>query len=408
MTVAKRAMRVAIKSIPLAEGTAIHGTIGAVMLSGSSNGGQTKARVWDVPVRVSHWLLVLCVLAAWLTRDPRLADLHAAAGYCALILVSFRIAWGFIGTRHARFSDFLYSPRAALAYLGDSLKGKPVHYTGHNPAGSWSVYMLLAGVLLVCVTGVLAIGAMFGLGPLPLALAPASTDALRETHEWLAWLLLAIIALHVAGAIMSSVLHRENLVAAMFSGRKQLHDAGTETPPRRGVALALAAIALGTVGAYLWTSGWTSSYAAARAQQKASKPPPSRWTKECGGCHLAYSPALLPMRSWERMMKEQAEHFGEDLSLSPSVAKALLDEARSDRTSTWAAWKLARSAAPDDSPQRISELRFWKHAHHDLPPAAFRPPVAQGKHDCDACHVDAASGIFQPRMIQRPARESIL
>jgi cytochrome b len=378
------------------------------MLSGSSNAGQTKARVWDVPVRVSHWLLALCVLAAWLTRDPRLADLHAAAGYCALILVAFRIAWGFVGTRHARFADFLYSPRAALAYLADSLRGKATHYTGHNPAGSWSVYLLLAGVLVVCLTGVLAIGAMFGLGPAPVALAPASTDFLRESHEWLAWLLLAVIAVHVAGAIMSSVLHGENLVGAMFSGRKLLHEASSEAPARRGVAFALAAVALGTAGAYLWTSGWTSSYAAARAQQKGTKPAASRWTKECGGCHLAYPPALLPMRSWERMMKEQSEHFGEDLSLSPNVARALLDEARADRTSTWAAWKLAHSAAATESPQRVSELGFWRRAHEALPPAAFKPPVSQGRHDCESCHLDAGSGIFQPRMIQRPARESIL
>jgi cytochrome b len=358
-------------------------------------------------VRVSHWLLALCVLAAWLTRDPRLSDLHAAAGYCALILVAFRITWGFIGTRHARFADFAYSPRTALAYIADSLRGAPRHYTGHNPAGSWSVYLLLAGVLLACVTGILAIGAMFGLGPVPLAFAPAATDLLREAHEWLAWGLLAVIALHVAGAIASSALHRENLVAAMFSGRKLLHEGGGDAPARRGVAFALATVALGTAGAYLWTSGWASSYAAARAQQKAVKAAPSRWNKECGGCHLAYSPALLPVRSWERMLREQADHFGEDLSLSPNVAKALLEEARADRTSTWAAWKLARSGG-NDSPQRISELRFWRRAHERLAANAFKPPVSQGRHDCESCHLDAASGIFHPRMIQRPVRESIL
>ena len=386
----------------------IHGTIGVVMLSGSTNGGQTKARVWDLPVRVSHWLLALCVLAAWLTRDPRLADLHAAAGYCALILVAFRLAWGFAGTRHARFSDFTYSPRAALGYLADSVRGRARHYTGHNPAGSWSVYLLLAGVFLVCATGVVAIGSMFGMGPLAAPLPPATIDALREAHEWLAWILLAVIALHVAGAVASSLVHRENLVAAMVSGRKVLHGAGSDAPARRGVAVALAVAALGTAIAYIWTSGWTSSYAAARAQQKAAKPPPSRWTKECGGCHLAYSPALLPARSWERMMEEQAEHFGEDLSLSPNVSKALLAEALADRTSTWAAWKLAHSAPQGESPQRITELRFWRRAHEELPPAAFKPPVSQGRHDCESCHVDAASGIFHPRMIQRPARESIL
>jgi cytochrome b len=393
----------------LRNGGAIRETIAAVMLSASGNGGQTKQRVWDLPVRVSHWLLALCVLAAWLTREPRLADLHAAAGYCALVLVAFRLAWGFVGTAHARFSDFRFGPRAALGYLADSLKGAPRHYTGHNPAGSWSVYFLLAGVLAVCVTGVIAIGAMFAMGPFSIPLPPASTDTLREAHEWLAWILLAVIAVHVAGAVASSVLHHENLVAAMVNGRKAVHEPGSaEVPARRGVALALALAATGAIGLYLSSSGWTSGYAATRAQARAQKPAPTPWAKECGGCHLAYVPALLPQRSWERMMREQAEHFGEDLSLSSAAAKALLDEARANARPSWAEWKLAASAPAAESPQRITELRFWRRAHHDLPESAFRAPVSLGRHDCESCHLDAASGIFHPRMIQRPARESIL
>jgi len=379
------------------------------MLSASGKDGQTKARAWDVPVRVSHWLLAACVLIAWLTRDPREADLHAAAGYCALVLVAFRIAWGWLGTRHARFADFQYGPRAAFEYVAALLKGVPRHYTGHNPAGSWSVYLLLAGVLLTGVTGVVAIGAMFAMGPLPIALEPATTNLVREIHEWLAWALLAVIALHVAGALASSARHRENLVGAMFTGRKHVHEGdAVDAPARRGVAAALLLVAVGGALAYLVASGWPSAYASARATAKAAKPAATAWTKECGSCHLAYSPALLPARSWDRMMTEQAEHFGEDLSLSPALVKALLAEAHAAASSPWAAWKLSTSAAPADAPQRITELRFWRRAHRDLPDSAFKSPVSSGRHDCESCHLDAASGIFHPRMIQRPARESIL
>jgi cytochrome b len=336
-------------------------------------------------------------------------DLHAAAGWCALFLVVFRLVWGFVGTAHARFSDFRFGPREALRYLADSLKGSPSHYTGHNPAGSWSVYLLLAGLLIACVTGVVAIAAMFGMGPLPVVLAAPFTDVIRESHEWIAWALLAVIAIHVAGAIASSVLHRENLVAAMFTGRKQVHEGvSTDAPPRRGVAVALAAGGLGIVAFYLVTSGWPDSYAAARSVAKAAKPPATKWNKECSGCHLAYPPASLPMRSWERMMREQAEHFGEDLSLSDAALKSLLAEAAASHPRTWAEWKLANSAAPNEAPQRLSELRFWRRAHGVLPDSAFKAPVSAGRHACESCHLDAASGIFHPRMIQRPARESIL
>lgn len=360
-------------------------------------------------MRVSHWLLVACVVAAWLTRDARLADLHAAAGWCALFLVAFRVVWGFAGTAHARFANFAYGPRAAMRYVGDSLKGSPRHYTGHNPAGSWSVYLLLAGIVVVCVTGAVAIGAMFGIGPVHLRLPPAAADALREAHEWLAWALLAVIAVHVAGAVGSSVLHRENLVGAMLTGRKRVHEGEpVDAPARRGVAVSLAIAAVGVAALYLMSSGWPSGYAEARARASAAKPSPTRWTKECGGCHLAYSPAFLPRRSWERMLREQDQHFGEDLSLSPAAAKALLDEANAPQSPSWAGWKLAASAQPADAPQRITELGFWRHAHRDLPAASFKSPVSSGRHDCESCHLDAASGIFQPRMIQKPVRVSIL
>ena len=98
------------------------------------------------------------------------------------------------GTAHARFSDFGYSPNEAIRYVKESLRGSPRHYTGHNPAGSWAVYLLLAGVLVTCVTGIVALGAMFGMGPWLLPLTPPTTDFMREAHEWLAWALLALIA----------------------------------------------------------------------------------------------------------------------------------------------------------------------------------------------------------------------
>jgi cytochrome b len=365
-----------------------------------------RGLVWDAPVRVVHWLLVACVGCAWLTRDARLIDLHAASGYCAALLLAFRIAWGFIGPRHARFSSFAYSPRAALAYLRDASRGTPRHFTGHNPAGSWAVYALLALLALACLSGIVAIAGMFGLGPLAAAAPSARTaDLAREVHEWTAWMMLAVIAGHVLGALWGGRVHHENLVASMLSGRKTLHEPeAAESPRRASLALAIVGALAVSVAAYLHLSGWDRDYRDDRLAARAVKPPASAWTKECGSCHLAYSPALLPGRSWERTFAEQDRHFGEDLSLSEAKVRELRALAAATPAPSWAAWKLAGSARAQATPLRISELPYWLHAHHDVPENAFKSPVSAGRHDCEACHVDAASGIFHPRMLQKTTR----
>jgi cytochrome b len=373
-----------------------------------------RARVWDAPVRLTHWLLVGCVAIAWLTREAAHMDLHAAAGYCALLLVAFRVTWGFIGTKHARFGDFAYSPRQALRYLSESFRGSARHYTGHNPAGSWAVYALLALIAATVLSGIVAISGMHSLGPLPPSLSFAAAEAAREWHEILAWILVALIALHLAGVAWGSRVHRENLVASMITGRKRLQEAlELEVSPRHGVAIAVLLSALLLAAQYLHASGWMLGYPDARAPENGA-PANSRleaWNHECGSCHLAYAPSLLPARSWDAMLEKQDDHFGEDLALSRETVRKLQASTHSPAPS-WAAWKLAGSArSVDPPPMRITDAPFWRHAHRRLSAQEFaRPPVA-GRHDCEACHGDAASGIFAPRMIQNNSqhrmRESV-
>ena len=123
------------------------------------------------------------------------------------------------------------------------------------------------------------------------------------------------------------------------------------------------------------------------------------WAKECGSCHLAYAPALLPFASWVRTLEEQDRHFGEDLGLGAAGVARLLEHARKEPTPSWGAWKIATSVPKGESPLEISTTPFWRAAHASLPDSAFRAPVSAGRHECEACHRDAASGIFHPRMI---------
>ena len=164
--------------------------------------------VWDLPTRVFHWLLAASFLGAFLTAESeRYREIHVTLGYTLLGLIAFRLVWGFLGSRYARFRSFLFRPVEIIAYVTSLAKARPAHYAGHNPAGSVSVFLLLALGMLAGASGVLAFQDVGG-------------DVLEELHEMTAYAMLAVVALHVAGVVLSSVMHRENLVRSMITGLK--------------------------------------------------------------------------------------------------------------------------------------------------------------------------------------------
>lgn len=169
-----------------------------------------EVQVWDPLVRVFHWTLVAAFAAAYVTEDE-LMSVHTFAGYLIIGLLAFRLIWGFIGTRHARFSDFVYSPARVLGYLKDMVRGRPQHYLGHNPAGGVMILMLLASLIATVATGLLMLGDGGG-------------ELWEEVHEFFANFTLFLVVFHVAGVVIGGMLHRENLVRAMITGRKQAGD----------------------------------------------------------------------------------------------------------------------------------------------------------------------------------------
>lgn len=166
-------------------------------------------KVWDPMVRVFHWCLVASFAIAWLSAEEW-ADLHQWAGYAAAALIGLRLVWGIVGTRYARFTQFVKSPRTVAAYLRDIVLGRERRYLGHNPAGGLMILALIACMSALCLTGWLyTTDAFWGV------------EWVEETHETLANVLLALVGLHVGGVILAGFRHRENLVRAMVTGRKR-------------------------------------------------------------------------------------------------------------------------------------------------------------------------------------------
>lgn len=199
--------------------------------------------VWDIFIRIFHWSLVLAFTVAYFTSEEENAW-HIYAGYTVLGLIIFRILWGIIGSRHARFSDFVSSPSAVYQYIRELRAGSAKHYVGHNPLGGWMVMALLSTLLVVTVSGLKVYAIEEGRGPLAanpttltlISAAHAEDDEdtdkegtenqdeefWEEIHEGATNFMLALIALHIVGVFVSGRAHNEHLIKAMLIGKKSI------------------------------------------------------------------------------------------------------------------------------------------------------------------------------------------
>jgi cytochrome b len=200
--------------------------------------------VWDLPVRLVHWLIVLAVAGSWATHYAGIEWFawHRRLGYAVLVLVVFRVAWGFVGTRHARFGSFLRGPREILDYLRGRAAGGHV---GHNPLGALGVVALLGVLLLQASTGLFANDEIMNAGPFYGWIDPALSNRLTTLHRLSSDALLVLIALHVLAVAWHVLGRRQPLLRAMFTGRKPAADVPVEQAiagSRTALALAIVAV----------------------------------------------------------------------------------------------------------------------------------------------------------------------
>jgi cytochrome b len=168
---------------------------------------QERILVWDLPTRLFHWLLAASFAGAWLTAESeKWRDIHVLLGYTLAGLLVFRLVWGFVGSRYARFGSFLFPPAETLAYLSSLFSGSPRHYTGHNPAGALAIFALLILGAVAALSGHFTY--------------ESEREWLEELHEGAASAMLAVVGVHLIGVFGGSLLHRENLPRSMITGHK--------------------------------------------------------------------------------------------------------------------------------------------------------------------------------------------
>jgi cytochrome b len=202
-------------------------------------------RVWDMPVRLFHWLLVTLIIVSFTTAQigGNAMQIHELSGFTILTLVLFRVLWGLFGSTYARFTDFVRHPRQAIEYAKSLPRGRPAFYAGHNPLGGWMILALLLCLLMQAGTGLFANDDIMTEGPLYDWVSKQTSDFLSQIHEINFYVLLVLVVLHVAAALYYLFGKRENLILPLFTGRKQVPEV-QDIPESRGGPLWLAVLLL--------------------------------------------------------------------------------------------------------------------------------------------------------------------
>ncbi|QBB69699.1 hypothetical protein ELE36_04545 [Pseudolysobacter antarcticus] len=215
----------------------------------------THSKIWDLPTRIFHWLLVVLIVLQYLSGEFELLSMqwHFWLGYTTLALIVFRVLWGFFGSQSARFSSFVRGPIAAARYAASLFSKNPQRSVGHNPLGGWSVLLMLLCVLAQAVTGLFSSDDVSEAGPLVEHVSAATVRWMTHLHHLNQNILLLLIAVHIVAVLLHWLLGRENLIAAMLSGRKKLPAAVRLRFVGNSIALLLFAIsAAAVIALVLW------------------------------------------------------------------------------------------------------------------------------------------------------------
>ncbi len=374
-----------------------------------------EIKVWDLQTRIFHWSLVAFVLCTFVTADmPRIFGMktldkdawiafHIGTGVAAGLLLAFRIFWGFFGPYYSRFSSLHLSPKELFRYLDSVSKNIKTSYTAHNPGASWELILVIILGMLAAVTGVVVFGLDERRGVLRFLYGTyyPYADSMKLLHLGISYILLAVILCHVAGVLVETIRHKTGIISAMFTGMKRSDE--IERPLSTGTPLAV--ISFVWVASPLLAALFFSTTMGTKQPMTLAIPP--IYKKECGSCHMAFPPNILPAKSWQIMMGDLQDHFGDDASIEESARKEIEDFLVKNSAETSleeASIKFLQSIGSDTPPLRVTEIRYWREKHGSIRKATYQRESIRSKINCVACHKWAAYGSFEDSDIKVPRR----
>lgn len=364
-----------------------------------------KSYIWSLPTRVFHLLFVVFILLAFLSDDEdSLLNYHAIAGYAILLLLIFRFFWGFWGPKYSLFKDFpigIQNVKDFIINIFDSNQ----KYIGHNPLASYAMFGMLIVTFLTIITGILAFGVQDGKGILSFLNSSYFKEMklFKEIHEFLSSVLIALIIAHILGVLSDRLLHSKNetlkSIVTGFKVTQENESIKLNIFQKLFAFLAFVAFIAFLIFSLSQPKNILTASIHKPIDYKMQNP---LFVKECASCHILYPPNLLPKKSWEIMMSDLGNHFGDDASIDEESNKnilAFLVNNSAETSTTKASFKFLNSIGDKDI-IALTKTTFWEKKHRDIPKELFLNKDIKSKANCKACHSDVEKGLIENENIK--------
>ena len=368
--------------------------VNGISISQTMEDGMTKTYVWSLFTRLFHLISALLIIFLFISgEEDDLLDFHVIAGVSVGVLYIFRVIWGFMDVKYSKFSDFDFSIKNLFEYLINIKNHKK--YLGHNPASSFAIIAMIGLVFLSTLSGVLLYGVQEARGVLGFLNSEfySYMHDIEEFHEAVTTLLMFVIGAHVAGVLLDRVFHGKDTVTSIVNGYKEVEGESLKTTLLQKLFGLVAIIIVLTTLIYGFRGGAITKDYNVQIDYEVAHP---AFAKECKECHTLYPPFLLPRASWERMMGELENHFGDDASLDESTMVSIRDYLvanSAESSSKEAAFYMMRSLKTKDE-LAITKSPYWIKKHKEISKETFSSKKIGSSSNCKACHNKIEKGLI--------------
>jgi cytochrome b len=369
-----------------------------------------KVYVWNWSARIIHWMIAISFTTAFITSfyENMLHD-HVALGFIFGIMIIYRIIWGFIGPKYAQFKHFMLKPSDFIFYFKEKVQNRWRKIpAGHNPASSWyTIWAMVMGTIIV-ISGLLLYGIQEAKGVLSY-LNDSYTGyigILEIIHQYSAYIFVVWVVIHITGVLIEQFWHKTHMVFAMITGYKKTE--GEDTKVSKTLTIFSFSIIIIAILTYLFIVSSNYNFLTSQKYKNVDYEELNPvYHEECGDCHKAYPPYLLPKRSWKKIMASLDNHRGEkitDENISKpqqlTILKFLTDNA-AETSNREASVKMMNSLGKR-RPKSITKTPYWRETHKNIPKSVFKTKEIKDKSNCFACHKDIEYGNLDDMNIIYP------